>query len=371
MNRSAYFLLFSLLSGGGFLTGCGGGSSIGLPPPVNPNPTINTIAGTGASGYSGDDGPALLAELSSPYGVSVDAFGNVYIADTGNEVIRRVDSTGKITTIAGNGAIGSGGDGGPATSAGLYAPYRAVTDRAGNVYIADYYNNRVRRVDTAGTITTIAGTGAQGYNGDGIPASTAELSLPGAVAVDRTGNVYVADTWNNRIRKIDTMGMISTIAGTGFAGVLGDGGAAAMAQVNEPEGIAVDSLGNIYIADYGNSKIRKIDASGIINTIAGTGSIGYSGDGGPATAAALNLPTGVAADASGNVYIADYQNNRIRKIDTSGVITTIAGTGIPGFSGDGGSPTSAELRFPEDVAVDTAGHVYIADYNNMRIRKIQ
>jgi sugar lactone lactonase YvrE len=352
------------------LSGCGGGSSYGGNPGNQPQ-TINTLAGTGVAGYNGDGGPAGSAELNSPYGVSLDASGNVYIADTGNSVIRRVDSTGKISTIAGNGIKAYGGDGGPATSAALFSPYRAVADRTGNVYIADYYNNRIRKVDTSGKITTIAGTGTQGYNGDSIPATTAQLSLPAAVAIDSGGNLYIADTWNHRIRKIDTSGTINTIAGTGFPGVLGDGGPATSAQVNQPEGIAVDSSGNVYIADYGNSKIRKINASGIINTIAGTGSIGYSGDGGLATAASLNLPTGVAVDNLGNVYIADYQNSRIRKVDTSGTITTIAGTGTSGFSGDGGPPPSAELSLPEDVGVDTAGHVYIADYNNMRIRVIR
>jgi sugar lactone lactonase YvrE len=341
------------------LSGCGGGTSYsGGGNPVVPPPGIGTFAGTGVSGYTGDGGPATSAELNSPYGVSLDASGNVYIADTLNSVIRKVDPIGKITTIAGTGTNGYSGDGGPATSAGLWAPYRAAADRAGNVYIADYNNNRIRKVDTTGTIITIAGTGTQGYNGDGIPATTAQLSLPGAVAVDGNGNLYIVDTWNNRIRKIDTSGMINTIAGTGFAGVLGDGGPATSAQVNEPEGIAVDSSGNVYIADYGNSKIRKIDTSGIISTIAGTGSIGSSGDGGPATAAFLKLPTGVAVDRAGNVYIADNQNSRVRKVDSTGTITTIVSTGTPGVS---------QLFFPEDVAVDAVGHVYIADTNNMRI----
>jgi len=341
------------------LSGCGGAGTTIITPPVNqPPPGISTLVGTGVSGYSGDGGPAGSAELNSPYGVSVDASGNVYIADTQNSVIRKVDSTGKITTIAGNGTLGYGGDGGPATSATLWDPYRVVADHTGNVYIADYNNNRIRKVDTTGKITTIAGTGTAGYNGDGIPATTAQLNLPGAVAVDGNGNLYVVDTWNNRIRKIDTSGTINTIAGTGFAGVLGDGGAATSAQVNEPEGIAVDSSGNVYIADYGNSKIRKIDTSGIISTIAGTGSIGSSGDGGPATAAFLTLPTGVAVDRPGNVYIADNQNSRVRKVDSSGTITTIVSTSMSGVS---------PLFFPEDVAVDAAGHVYIADYNNMKI----
>ena len=354
------------------LSGCGGGSGGSYGNPVGPSsPLINTLVGTGVAGYTGDGGPAQSAEIDSPYGVSVEASGNIYIADTGNSVIRRIDSAGKITTIAGNGIKGYSGDTGPATSAALFSPYRAVADQAGNVYIADFYNNRIRKVDTSGTITTVAGTGTQGYNGDGIPATTAQLSLPAAVAVDTAGNIYIVDTWNNRIRKIDPSGTINTIAGTGFPGVLGDGGPATSAQVNEPEGIAVDSSGNVYIADYGNSKIRKIDTTGTINTFAGRGETGFGGDGGPAVAATLNLPTGVAVDRAGNVYIADYQNSCIRKVDTSGTITTIAGTGVSGFSGDGGSPASAALSLPQDVAVDSAGHVYIADTNNARIRLIR
>jgi sugar lactone lactonase YvrE len=344
--------------------GCGGGSnSISSGPPINqPPPGISIFAGTGVSGYTGDGGSAVSAELNSPYGVSVDATGNVYIADTLNSVIRKVDSTGKITTIAGNGNNGYSGDGGPATSAVMWAPYRVVTDRAGNIYIADFYNNRIRKVDTSGMITTVAGTGTQGYNGDGILAVNAELNSPSAVAVDGSGNLYIVDTWNHRIRKVDSSGTINTIAGTGFAGVLGDGGAATSAQLNEPGGISLDSSGNVYIADYANSKIRKIDAAGTINTIAGLGSFGYSGDGGPATSASLNLPTGVAVDRVGNVYIADNQNSRVRKVDSSGTITTIVSAGMSGVS---------PLFFPEDVAVDAFGHVYIADYNNMKILQLR
>ena len=344
------------------LYGCGGGYGSpggGNPPP--PTPSIVVVAGTGAMGYTGDGGPATSAALDAPYGVWVDLNNNdVFIADTGNSVIRKVDSTGKITTVAGNGNLGFSGDGGAATSATLDKPYRAVLDKFNNLYIADYYNNVVRKVDKFGTISTVAGTGTQGYNGDGIPANTAQLSLPGAVAVDSVGNLYIADTWNNRIRKVDvSTGMISSIAGTGFAGVLGDGGPASMAQVNEPEGLAVDAFNNIYIADFGNSKIRMVSSlSGNIDTFAGTGSNSFSGDGGPATSATLNQPTGVAVDEHGNVYIADNQNSRVRKVTTAGTISTII------------SPTMTGIItpfFPEDVAVDSAGDVFVADFNNMRV----
>jgi len=345
------------------LYGCGGGYSSpgGGNPPPPPAPSIVVVAGTGASGYTGDGGSAQSATLNSPYGVWVDVNNNnIFIADTGNSVIRKVDSTGKITTVAGNGNLGFSGDGGPATSATLDKPYRAVLDKFNNLYIADYYNNVIRKVDKFGNISTVAGTGTQGYNGDGIPANTAQLSLPGAVAVDSVGNLYIADTWNNRIRKVDvSTGMITTVAGTGFAGVLGDGGPANMAQVNEPEGVAVDSFNNIYIADFGNSKIRMVSSlSGNIETFAGTSSFSFSGDGGPATSAALNQPTGVAVDEHGNVYIADNQNNRVRKVTATGTISTVI------------SPTMAGIImpfFPEDVAVDSAGHVFVADFNNMRV----
>lgn len=344
------------------LYGCGGGySSPGGGPPPPPTPSIVVVAGTGAAGYTGDGGPATSAALDSPYGVWVDVNNdNIFVADTGNSVIRKIDSTGKITTVAGNGNLGFAGDGGPATSATLDKPYRAVLDKFNNLYIADFFNNVIRKVDKFGIISTVAGTGTQGYNGDGIPANTAQLSLPGGVAVDSFGNFYIADTGNNRIRKVDvSTGVISTVAGTGFPGVLGDGGPANMAQVNEPEGVAVDFFNNLYIADFGNSKIRMVSsASGNISTFAGTGSNSFSGDGGPATAATLNQPTGIAVDEHGNVYIADNQNNRVRKVTTTGTISTVI------------SPTMTGIImpfFPEDVAVDSAGNVFVADFNNMRV----
>lgn len=352
--------------------GCGGGtSSNGGSGGNNTNPTISTFAGNGVSGYTGDNGQATVAEINSPYGVSVDTHGNVYIADTLNSVVRKVDASGNIITVAGNGTQGFSGDGGPAISARLYSPTRAVADAAGNLYIADYYNSRIRKVDTSGTITTFAGSGNQAFGGDGGPATAADLNLPYSVAVDSGGNVFIMDTWNNRVRRVDSSGTITTVVGTGFAGVLGDGGPATSAQLNEAEDIAVDGHGNLFIDDYGNSRIRKVDTAGIITTIAGNSNNGYAGDGGPATSATLNQPTGVAVAASGNVYIADFQNNRIRKVDTSGTITTFAGTGTFSSLGDGGPPTSAGLSNPMEVAVDANEHVYIADTQNMRIRKVQ
>ncbi len=332
---------------------------------------ISTIAGNGTQGYSGDGGPATSAELTASQ-VALDASGNVYFADD-NQIRKITAGTGIITTIAGNGTTGYSGDGGPATSAALFEPAGVAVDDSGNVYIADYENQRIRKVTAStGIITTIAGTGTAGYSGDGGATTSAALNGPLGVAVDASGNVYIADYSNQRIRKVTAgAGIITTIAGTGTAGYSGDGSAATLAELYGPTGVAVDALGNIYIIDL-YDRIRKVTVStGIITTIAGTGTGGYSGDGGPATSAEFYDPSGVAVDASGNVYFADDSNRVIRKITAStGVITTIAGTGTWGYSGDGGPATSAELKFPSGVAVDASGNVYFADAWNNRIRKL-
>ena len=330
--------------------------------------TITTIAGRT---FSGDGGPASQAQLSEPEGVAADSAGNVYISDGNNHRIRKVDFAGTITTIAGTGEYGFSGDGGPASQAQLASPGGVAVDLAGNVYIADQYNNRVRRVDFAGTITTVAGTGESGFSGDGGPASQARFRQPFDVAVDGLGNLYIADRNNQRIRKVDFAGTITTIAGTGERGFGGDGGPASQAQLSEPEGVAVDEAGNLYIADSFNHRIRKVDFAGTITTIAGTGERGFSGDGGPASQAQLSSPEGVAADGAGNLYIVDQYNNRVRKVDATGTITTIAGSGERGFAGDSGPAVEAELDLPADVAVDTEGNVYIADWLNHVIRKLQ
>ena len=331
---------------------------------------ISTIAGTGERGFSGDDGPATEAQLSYPDSVAVDGAGNVYIADFGNTRIRKVDAAGVITTVAGTGERGFGGDGGPATEAQFSDPKDVALDGAGNLYVSDGGNHRVRRIDTAGVISTIAGTGEYGFGGDGGPADQAALSFPRGVATDGAGNLYVADDENHRVRRIDTAGVISTIAGTGEYGFGGDGGPATEAQLFYPDSVAVDGAGNVYIADFGNARIRKVDAAGVITTVAGTGEEGFSGDGGPADQAALSKPRGVAVDSAGNVYIADLGNQRVRRIDTAGVISTIAGTGEEGFSGDGDPATEAQLSYPASVAVDSAGNVYVAGYESSRVRRI-
>jgi trimeric autotransporter adhesin len=331
------------------------------------------VAGTGSYGYSGDGGQATSAALYYPYGVAVDASGNIYIADTDNERIRMVTkSTGIISTVAGTGSSGSSGDGGQASSAALRNPYGVALDASGNIYIADTYNHRIRMVTkSTGIISTVAGTGSSGYSGDGGQATSVALRSPQGVAVDASGNIYIADTDNERIRMVTkSTGIISTVAGTGSYGYSGDGGQATSAALSYPRGITVDASGNIYIADNSNHRIRMVTKStGIISTVAGTGSYSYSGDGGQATSAALYYPYGVALDASGNIYIADTYNNRIRMVTKStGIISTVAGTGSFSYSGDGGQATSAVLKYPYGVAVDASGNIYIADTYNNRIR---
>ncbi len=331
---------------------------------------ISTIAGTGERGFGGDGGPAVLAQFTFPRGIAVDVAGNLFIADSSNNRIRKVDSAGVISTIAGTGERGFGGDGGPAIQAQLRIPSGVAVDAAGNLYIADSSNDRIRKVDSAGVISTIAGTGERGFGGDGDPATDAQLFSPYGVALDAAGNLYFTDTANHRIRKVDSTGTISTIAGTGEGGFGGDGGPAVQAQFTYPRGIATDGAGNLYIAGSVNHRIRKVDAAGTITKFAGGGEITFSGDGGPAGGAQLRSPSGVAADAAGNLYIADRNAYRIRKVDSSGVISTIAGTGESGFGGDGGPATDARLTYPGAVAADAAGNLYIAEDSDHRIRKV-
>jgi sugar lactone lactonase YvrE len=278
---------------------------------------------------------------------------------------------GDIVTIAGGGTGGLGDDG-LATSATLSYPTSISVDVSGNIYIADTYNNRIRKVDhSSGFITTVAGNGTPAFSGDNGPATSASLNYPTGVWVDALGNIYIADTVNRRIRKVDTSGIITTVAGNGTPAYTGDGGPATSASLYDPFGVSVDALGNIYIADRFYNSIRKVDGSShIITTVAGNGTPAYSGDNGPATSASLYSPSGVSVDALGNVYIADLHNNRIRRVDASGIITTVAGNGTPAFSGDGGPATSASLDFPSGVSVDASENIYIADYYNHRIREV-
>ncbi len=335
---------------------------------------ITTIAGTGIAGFSGDIGQATAAELHNPNGISLDATGNIYIADYRNNRIRMINTAGIITTIAGNGIGGYSGDGGQATAAELRGPDEIKFDLLGNIYISDVQNQRIRKVNTAGIISTIAGSGAGGFGGDGGPATAAQLTWPNGIAIDISGNLYIADTWNQCVRMVNTAGIITTIAGVPLSGVgySGDGGPATAAQLYYPCGVTLDATGNLYISDNTNNRIRKINTVGIINTVVGTGVAGFSGDGGQATAAELNGPyNGIVFDALGSFYIPDYGNNRIRKVNTLGIISTIAGNGIAGFSGDGGSAVLAKLNGPSAVALDSSlCNLYIADVVNNRIRKV-
>ena len=317
-----------------------------------------------------DNGAAATASLSDPFGVAVDAIGNLYIADTSNHRIRKVDTSGIIATVAGNGIEGHSGDGGPATSAALNTPIGVAVDMTGNLYIADAFNNRIRKVNAAGVITTVAGNGDARFSGDHAAATSASLSAPFGVAVDKSGNLYIADTSNQRIRKVDSSGTITTIAGSGTEGFSGDGGAATQASLNFPSGVTVDRAGNLFITDQSNHRIRKVNTGGVITTVAGNGDAGFSGDHAAATSASLNLPIGTAVDAAGTLYIADTSNHRIRKVSADGMVTTVAGNGIGGFSGDGSAATRATLNSPSGVAVDSAGNLYIADSSNNRIRKL-
>ena len=335
---------------------------------------ITTVAGNGNAGILGDGGPATAAEVWNPAGAWVDGAGNLFIADGGNNRIREVSAaTGIITTVAGKGTEGYLGDGGPALDAELDAPNGVSVDGAGNLYIADYYNYRVRKVSVVSgisTITTVAGNGSRsGPGGDGGPALSAQLNLPLGTAVDGSGNLYIADSSNNLVRKVvSSNGIITTAAGNGSAGYSGDGGQAASASLSNPQSVAVDGLGNLYIGDNLNGVVRKVTvATGIISTVAGDGTFGYSDDGGSARGAQLASINGVAVDGAGNLYIAD--SNRIRKVTAAtGIITTVAGSVSNGYSGDGGPATSALLNAPLAVAVDSAGNLYIGDSN--RVRKV-
>jgi sugar lactone lactonase YvrE len=361
----------------------------------------------GPGGFNGDGIPANTAFLAYPYGVVVDHAGDVLTMDTGNARIRRGSGSQQITTVAG----GYIGDGKAATSAAVNTPQAIAFDKLGNLYIADMYNHRIRKVDASGTISTFAGNGISGYSGDGGPAQNASLYFPDGVATDASGNVFIADVSNQVIRKVDSSGTISSFAqdqaspnlmttdsagnlyvaetfycriskfdpdGTSsvIAGVQGqcgfnaDGIPATQAQLNEPYGVALDSKGNLYIGDSSNNRVRMVDTSGIIHTIAGNGTCGFSGDRGPGTSAMLCSPTGVAVDAKGNLYVADWLNYRVRRVDATGTIETIAGTGNYLYNGNG-LPARKTNISPFSIAVSPSGEVHVADSTNDLVRKIQ
>ncbi|MGA3235026.1 MAG: hypothetical protein ABSG03_01885 [Bryobacteraceae bacterium] len=330
--------------------------------------TISTIAGSGVFSYSGDGGPATGAQLNAPEALAVDASGNVYIADTDNNVVRQISAAGIIGTIAGNGSAGFGGDGGAATAAQLSAPQGLAVDASGNVYVSDTANARVRKI-SGGTITTVAGSGTKGYAGDGAAATSAQLNTPVGLALDKSGNLYITDVSASVVRKVSPGGIITTVAGNGSQGYSGDTGPATAAMLNGPQGVAVDASGNLYISDTLNGVIRGVTVSGTISTIAGNGIDGYSGDGGPAISAEFGSPTGIVVDSAANLYIAD-SGARVRKVFASGIITTIAGSGVSGYTGDGGLATAATLNGANGLAVDSTGDIFIADAGNNAVRKL-
>ena len=331
---------------------------------------ISRVAGTGTNGYTGDSVSATTSGLNNPGKAVVDASGNVYIADKANHLIRKVNTSGTITTIAGTvGSMGFNGDGGAATAAILNSPLSVCLDASGsNLYIADFGNNRIRKIDfSTGIITTVAGS-TVGFGGDGGAATAANLTQPTDVALDAAGNIYICDYGNHHIRMVNTSGIISSFAGTS-GGFSGDGGAATAAQLYAPNGVCTDGFGNVYIADLGNQRVRKVDAAGIITTYAGS-TAGFSGDGGAATAAKLNNPSFVTTDIAGNVFISDMGNNRVRRAGTDGLIYTVAGTGAVGFSGDGGPATDAPVSSPTGLAFDANNNLYITSQPVGIVRKV-
>jgi len=349
-------------------------ASVGRVYRVAADGTLAVVAGTGTAGFSGDGGPAFSAQLGIPSHLALDAAGNLFIAD-GNR-IRKVSSAGIISTVAGSGRQGFSGDGGPASAAELGYTSGIAVDTEGNLFIADTGNLRIRKVTSTGMISTVAGTGEFGVDDDGgRPAAIARFISPSGVAVDASGNLFIADC--RRVRKITPGGLIGTVAGTAtgcnseFGSFGGDGGPATSAQLGDTWDVAVDGKGNLFIADSGNNRIRRVTADGVINTVAGrTGETRFGGDGGPATDAYLSYPYGVAVDGTGNLFIADHLNGRIRKVTPAGIISTVAGLGIPRFSGDGGPAIFGEIYLPQDTEVDAAGNLFIADTGNRRIRKV-
>jgi streptogramin lyase len=338
--------------------------------------TIVTLAGTGQEGYSGDGGPAAAARLHAPFDTALDAAGSLYFSDTFNHCIRRVDAkTGVITTVAGCGKKGYSGDGGAATEATMNEPYGVALDRDGNLFIVDRLNYCIRRVDAArGTMSTIAGTGKAGYSGDGGPGTEAQLREPNGLALDGKGKLYIADVADQRVRVLDLeSGEIETFCGTGRKQHSGDGGPFGKASLLGPRAVHVGPDGNVYICEREGNSIRKVDLeSGIITTVAGTGKRGYSGDGGPATEATFNGPKELDVDTAGNLYVVDTENHAVRRVDAStGTVSTVAGDGTGGGTGDAGPATRAHLDRPHGVVVGRDGTIYIGDTMNHRVRVVR
>ena len=351
-----------------------------------PTYTISAAVGNGTAGFSGDGSSAVNAELNFPSSVVVDGSGNLYICDQANYRIRKVDTSGNISTIAGTGTSGNTGDTKAATSAEIGSAGGIAVDSSGNIYFSDTAQNLIRKISTSGIITAFAGTGASGFSGDTtqylidynkannittvLLATSAKINSPTGIAVDSKGNVYFSDTGNNRIRRVSvTDSTVTTVAGDGTGAYYGDGAGAFYAEINHPTAMVFDASDNLYFADSLNHRIRKIAAAdGTISTVAGFGQPGKAGDGGLAVNALLHYPSSVSVDHAGNLYIADLVNNRVRMVNTNGIISTIAGSGRFGNGGDGGPALAATMYFPCSVAVNSTGTVYVIDNLNDRIR---
>ncbi|MGC8761078.1 MAG: SMP-30/gluconolactonase/LRE family protein [Bryobacteraceae bacterium] len=337
---------------------------------VAPNGMVSTVAGTGNPGWGGDGGPAIYGSLSYPSALAIDPAGNLYVVEPFAQRIRKVSADGKLTTLAGTGQFGFEGDGGPALKARFNGPDGIAADREGNVYVSDSYNHRIRRIDPDGRITTIAGTGDGGYGGDGGPATAAMLNYPGALAVDNAGNLFVADTLNQRVRRIDRSGIIETVVGNGSFGYPRNGELALEAAIPYVKGLAFDGAGNLYLSFPSDGRIRMVNRDGQMWTLAGDGSFGFNGDGMLPLATQLALPGGIAVDRMGSLYVADRLNDRVRKIVPYRSVTTVAGRGAAGFAGDGGPAAEAKLSSPEALALGPDGTLHVSDRDNHRLRAI-
>jgi len=345
--------------------------SLGLSYHANAQLIANTVVcSTGVAGYSGDNGPAILAKMNGPIYINADGYGAYYVSDAVNNVVRKVDAFGIITTFAGNGTAGFSGDTGPATAASVNYVAGMAIDAVGNVYLSDRANNRIRKVSTSGVITTFAGTGAAATSGDGGPATAASFNAPYGISFDTSGNLYVVEQDGGVIRKISPAGIVSPFAGDGGFGFGGDSGPATVATFHSPQCIYVSHAGDVYLNDQGNHRLRKISSTGIITTIAGDGSVGYGGDGGPSTAAVVNLMGDITMDAAGTLYFSDDYGDRLRQISTSGIINTFAGNGIGGHTGDGGLATSAQFDWPNGLTMSCGGVLLTCEINNNDVRRI-
>ena len=334
---------------------------------------IQTIAGTGEPGYSGDGGPAGRALLREPFMCDFDSQGNLYFSEARNHTVRRVDqATGVITTVAGTGEEGYSGDGGPAVAATLNQIYALVIDANGDIYVVDRLNAAVRKIEAAtGIITTVAGTGEPGYSGDGGQGSEAQLREPNDIFLDGRGGLLIADIQDQRVRRLDlATGIITTFAGNGEKVREGDGSAAKQASILGSRAVCMDSKGNTYICEREGHGVRRVDANGIMSTFAGTGERGYEGDGGPALTATWNGPKAIRCDKQDNIFVVDTENHAIRRIDAAtGNVTTVAG-GHLGGDGDGGNATEAGLARPHGCGFDGQGNLFIADSDNHRVRVV-